>query len=84
MLDEMDGRIDAVVVATPDHTHAVIAREATKRGKHVYVEKPMAHDVAEARALRQIAKDRKVATQMGNQGMATDSFRPPHRKGWAL
>ncbi len=75
MLDEMDRRIDAVVVATPDHTHAVVAAAAMRRGKHVYVEKPMAHDVAEARALRRIAKEQNVATQMGNQGMATDSFR---------
>jgi hypothetical protein len=75
MLDEMDRQIDAVVVATPVHTHAVIAARAMKRGKHVYVEKPIAHDVAEARALRQIARQQKVVTQMGNQGMATDSFR---------
>jgi hypothetical protein len=75
MLDEMDRQIDAVVVATPDHTHAVIAARAMQRGKHVYVEKPIAHDVAEARRLRQIAREHKVATQQGNQGMATDSFR---------
>jgi len=75
MLDEMDRQIDAVVVATPVHTHAVIAAAAMKRGKHVYVEKPIAHDVAEARHLREIARQQKVATQMGNQGMATDSFR---------
>ena len=75
MLDEMDNRIDALVVATPEHTHAAIAAAAMKRGKHVYVEKPIAHDVGEARALRKIARERKVATQMGNQGMATDSFR---------
>ncbi len=75
MLDQMDRQIDALVVATPDHTHAVIAAAAMRRGKHVYIEKPMAHDVTEARALRQIAKQQKVATQMGNQGMATDSFR---------
>ncbi len=75
MLDEMDRQIDAVVVATPDHTHAVIAAAAMRRGKHVFCEKPIAHDVGEARALRQIARQRKVATQMGNQGMATDSFR---------
>lgn len=71
MLDEMGNQIDAVIVATPDHTHAVIAATAMKKGKHVYVEKPIAHDVAEARALRHIARQRKVATQMGNQGMAT-------------
>jgi hypothetical protein len=75
MLDELDERIDAVVVATPDHTHAVIAATAMKRGKHVYVEKPLAHDVAEARELRRIAKEQLVASQQGNQGMATDSFR---------
>jgi len=75
MLDEMDRQLDAVIVATPDHTHAVIAATAMKRGKHVYVEKPMGHDVAECRALRRIAREKKVATQMGNQGMATDSFR---------
>ena len=75
MLDEMDRQIDALLVATPDHTHAVIAARAMKRGKHVYVEKPIAHDVAEARRLREIARQRNVATQMGNQGMATDSFR---------
>jgi len=75
MLDELDRQIDGLIVATPDHTHAVIAATAMKRGKHVYVEKPIAHDVDEARTLRAIAKERKVATQMGNQGMATDSFR---------
>jgi len=75
MLDEMDRQIDGLVVATPEHTHAVIAVTAMKQGKHVFVEKPAAHDVAEARALRHIARQEKVATQMGNQGMATDSFR---------
>ena len=75
MLDELDRRIDAVVVATPAHTHAVISAAAMRRGKHVYCEKPAAHDVAEGRALRLIAREEKVATQMGNQGMATDSFR---------
>lgn len=75
MLDAMEGRIDAVVIATPEHTHAVIAAAAMKRGKHVFCEKPIAHDVAEARALREIAERQRVATQMGNQGMATDSFR---------
>lgn len=75
MLDEMDRQIDAVVAATTCHTHAVIAAAAMKRGKHVYIEKPIAHNVAEARALREIARQRKLATQMGNQGMASDSFR---------
>jgi len=75
MLDECEKRIDAVVVATPDHTHAVISAAAMHRGKHVYCEKPIAHDVREARVLRELAAQTKVATQMGNQGMATDSFR---------
>jgi hypothetical protein len=75
MLDEMDRQIDALVVATPVHSHAVIAMTAMRRGKHVYVEKPMAHDVGEARAMREFARRQKVATQMGNQGMAADSFR---------
>jgi len=75
MLDECEKRIDAVVVATPDHTHAVISAAAMHRGKHVYCEKPIAHDVREARVLRELAAQKKVATQMGNQGMATDSFR---------
>ncbi|MGQ9573913.1 MAG: Gfo/Idh/MocA family protein [Thermoguttaceae bacterium] len=75
MLDQMDRKIDAAIVATPDHTHAVIAAAAIRRGKHVYVEKPIAHDVSEARTLRHLAQQGKVATQMGNQGMATDSFR---------
>jgi len=75
LFDEMDRQIDAVVVATPVHTHAVIAMAAMRRGKHVYVEKPIAHDVAEARAMRDMARRQKVVTQMGNQGMATDSFR---------
>ena len=75
MLDEMDRQIDALIIATPDHTHAVIAARAMKRGKHVYVEKPIAHDVDEARKLRQIANEQRVATQQGNQGMATNAFR---------
>ncbi len=75
MLDSLGGRIDAAVIATPDHTHAPIAAELMRRGKHVFVEKPCAHDVAEARALRRIAREKHVATQQGNQGMATDSFR---------
>lgn len=75
MFDECEKSIDAVVVATPDHTHAVISAAAIRRGKHVYCEKPIAHDVREARVLRELAAQKKVATQMGNQGMATDSFR---------
>jgi hypothetical protein len=75
MFDEREKEIDAVAVATADHAHAVVSAMAIRRGKHVYCEKPIAHDVREARTLRLLAAEHKVATQMGNQGMATDSFR---------
>jgi hypothetical protein len=75
MLDEMEKQIDAVFVATPDNTHAVISAAAMRAGKHVYCEKPLTHDVAEARALRQLARRQGVVTQMGNQGTATEAFR---------
>jgi predicted dehydrogenase len=67
--------IDAVDIATPDHMHAVIAAAAIKLGKHVYCQKPLTHDVFEARTLRDLARQYKVATQMGNQGSASDSLR---------
>jgi len=75
MFDEKGSQIDAVVVATPDHTHAVVSAAALHLNKHVYCEKPISHDVREARILRDLANQKGVATQMGNQGMATDSFR---------
>jgi len=75
MLAERDKQIDAVFVATPDNTHAVISAAAMRAGKHVYCEKPLTHDVAEARALREIARQQGVVTQMGNQGTATEAFR---------
>jgi len=75
MFDEMAKGIDAVVIATPDHTHAVAAMAAMKRGKHVYCEKPLAHSVAEIRALMKAAVDHKVVTQLGNQGHSSDSIR---------
>ncbi len=71
MLDEMK-EIDAVVVATPDHTHAVASMEAIKRGKHVYTEKPLTKTIYEARRLTEAAREHNVATQMGNQGQAGD------------
>ena len=67
--------IDAVIVATPDHTHAVIALAAIQAGKHVFVQKPMTHSVYEARKLTEAAREYKVATQMGNQGHSGDSTR---------
>lgn len=74
MLDN-EPEIDAVVIATPDHTHAVIAAHAMRMGKHVYIEKPMCKTVHECRTLKQIAKEMNVVTQMGNQGHATEGTR---------
>ena len=67
MLDK-EKDLDAVTVSTPDHTHAVIASNAMKKGLHVYVQKPLTHNIQEARILTKLAKDNKVVTQMGNQG----------------
>lgn len=75
MFDALDKSIDAVTVGTPDHTHAVIALDAIRRGKHVYCEKPLAHSLAEIRALRKAALEKKVITQVGNQGHSSDSIR---------
>lgn len=75
MFDEIGKSIDAVCVATPDHTHAVIAANAMTLGKHVYVQKPLTHSVYEARLLTALAKKYKVATQMGNQGNSFDYCR---------
>ena len=75
MFDEMEDKIDAVVVGTPDHTHAVAAMAAIKRHKHVYCEKPLAHSVAEVRALMKAAREYGVVTQLGNQGHSFDTIR---------
>lgn len=72
---EKEKSLDAVDVATPDHMHAPIAAMAIKMGKHVYCQKPLTHDVYEARVLRDLAKQHKVATQMGHQGSASDGLR---------
>jgi predicted dehydrogenase len=75
MFDEMSASFDAVLVATPDHCHAVAAMAAIKHGKHVYCEKPLAHSVGEVRALMKAAREAKVVTQLGNQGHSFGSIR---------
>ncbi len=75
MYDEMGKSIDAVIVATADHTHAIIAAHAMTLGKHVYVQKPLTHSVYESRLLTKLAAKYKVATQMGNQGASNVGVR---------
>ena len=75
MLDEMGRQIDAVVVGTPDHSHAPPAVMAMKMGKHCYCEKPLAHTVFEARTMIEVARKNKLATQMGTQIHAGENYR---------
>ena len=75
MFDELGKSIDTVSISTPDHTHAVAAVEAIRRGYHVYCEKPLAHSVHEVRAIMKAAREKGVVTQLGNQGHSTDSIR---------
>jgi hypothetical protein len=75
MFEEMAGSIDAVTVSTPDHMHGLVAGTAMKLGKHVYCQKPLTQTVYEARALRRLAAEKKIASQMGNQGSAGDGLR---------
>ncbi|WP_224484951.1 Gfo/Idh/MocA family protein [Robertkochia aurantiaca] len=67
--------IDAFSVATPDHTHAAIALPFMQAGKHAYVEKPLTHNISEARMMTRVARERGIITQMGNQGSSTDGIR---------
>jgi hypothetical protein len=83
MYDEMRDSIDAVVVATADHTHAIIASTAITLGKHVYVQKPLTHSVYESRLLTRLAAKYKVATQMGNQGSSGEGVRQTCEWIWA-
>ena len=75
MLDKEHKNFDAVSVSTPDHNHAIQTLAAMQLGKHVYVQKPLTHDIYEARILTQAAKKYKVVTQMGNQGASNDGAR---------
>jgi predicted dehydrogenase len=75
MLDKEDKNIDAVIVATPDHTHGVAAMACIKRGKHVFCQKPLAHSIYEVRKLTEAAREHKVQTQMGNQGHSSEEIR---------
>lgn len=75
MFDEMANSIDAVIVATADHTHAIVAATAITLGKHVYVQKPLTHTVYESRLLTKLADKYQIASQMGNQGASLDGVR---------
>ena len=75
MLEEMDKSIDAVTVSTPDHNHGIAAIRAMKMGKHCFCQKPLVQTVYEARTVRRLAKEKNLATQMGNQGSAESGLR---------
>ncbi len=75
MLKEMGDSIDAVTISTPDHLHGIAAKMAMDMGKHVFCQKPLTQTVFEARELSRLAKEKKLATQMGNQGSAGDGLR---------
>lgn len=75
MFDKLENEIDAVVISTPDHTHFPATMEALERGKHVFVQKPLAHDVWQVRTLKKAAAKHRVITQMGNQGHAGEGIR---------
>ena len=75
LFDEMGNDIDAVTVSTPDHNHGVAALRAMKMGKHVFCQKPLTQTVREARLMRELAAEKKLATQMGNQGSAENGLR---------
>jgi predicted dehydrogenase len=83
MLEKEDKNIDAVIVTIPDFMHATAAIHCMERGKHVYVQKPLAHTVWECRKLREAARNYKVATQMGNQGYSNEGTRQCAEMIWA-
>lgn len=80
MYEKESKNFDAVSISTPDHNHAVQAMAAMQLGKHVYVQKPLSHDIYEARALTAAAQKYRVVTQMGNQGASNDG--PRQMKEW--
>ena len=80
---EREKSIDAILCATPDHLHAYVSVLAMRAGKHVYCEKPLTHNVWEARLVAQVAKETGVATQMGNQGHSTDGIRETCELIWS-
>jgi len=82
MLEKEKG-IDAIMCATPDHLHALISIAAMKLGKHVYCEKPLTHNIWEARRVAQVAKETGVATQMGNMGHSGEGIRQTCEWIWA-
>ena len=75
MFERMSDQIDAVVISLPDHMHYPVGMEAIRRGKHVYIEKPLCRCITEVRALHAAAKKAGVVTQMGNQGRAAEGIR---------
>jgi predicted dehydrogenase len=83
MFDQVGKDIDAVFIATPNHHHALPSLIAMQLGKSVYCEKPVCHDIAEARAMRALAAESKVATQMGNQGHCESGYRRLCEYIWA-
>ena len=72
---ERESGVDAVLCATPDHLHAPVSLAAMRAGKHVYCEKPLTHNIAEARLVARVAEETGVATQMGNQGHSSEGIR---------
>jgi predicted dehydrogenase len=75
MLTKMGDKIDAVTISTPDHLHGVAGIMAMQMGKHIYCQKPLTQTVWESRTMRNLARDKKLATQMGNQGSSADGLR---------
>ena len=75
LLDEMGSEIDALTISTPDHMHAAVSLAAMSLGKHVYVQKPLAHNLAEMRQMMKVADERKVVTQMGTQIHSHEAYR---------